>query len=143
MARSRPKRRSSAAGAADALVSRLEGLFAAIVAQVRDDARFATRVQAALQAHPPTAAQASKPRAAPAPPPAPKHKPAVLDPFVVYEQGWEVMLQQRLERLNASQLGDIVHQYELDPQDRVSDEKSPQRLREWIVKAVLRKAEKV
>ena len=119
----------------------------------RSDPKFATRVEAALQANapadPPASRKASAARKAPAapapppPPPRPKHKPALLDPFAVYENGWEVMLNQRLDRLTASQLGDVIHQYKLDPQDRMSDEKNAERLREWIVKAVLKKAGKL
>ncbi len=140
MPRTRSRRSATGKSSSDALVARLERLFAVIVAQVRDDPGFATRMEAALPARPPAA---RKPRPAPAPPPPPKHGAAVLDPFTVYEQGWEVMLNQRLDRLAAGPLGDIIHQYQLDPQHRMRDEKNPARVREWIVKAVLKKAEKV
>ena len=106
------------------MLDRLEKLFVAILAHARSDPAFARELEAALEAKPP----------APEPP---KHKPALLDPFKVYEQGWESMLRQRLGRLDEEQCRDVIHQYQLDPRDRSKREKTADALREWIVQAIL------
>jgi hypothetical protein len=52
------------------------------------------------------------------------------------------MLRQELGRLSVDQLRDVVVAYELDPRDRSERLKSEDELSEWIVKAVMNRAEK-
>ncbi len=106
----------------DAFVARLERLFAVIVEHVRNSPEFASRVEHTLGERPA---------------PAPQHRPAALDPFALYDQGWEAMLNQELARLDADQLRDVIHQYDLDPRGASAREKTADRLRDRIVKAVL------
>lgn len=106
-------------------MARLERMFAAIVEHVRNSPEFATRIQHTL----------AEPR-----PAAPSHRPAALDPFAVYENGWEAMLNQELARLDAGQLRDVIHQYDLDPAGASANDKTAEKLRDRIVKAVLKKS---
>jgi hypothetical protein len=108
------------------LDSRLEQLFCLVLEQVRSDPEFAAKLETVL----------TPPR-----PPAPKRHRAEIDPFALYDQGWEAMLRQRLARLDVEQLRDVVHQYGLDPQERSSELKTHEQLSEWIVKVVLERAE--
>lgn len=110
------------------MLARLEKLFAAILAHAKAHPEFARELDQALAG-----------AAAPPPPPPPKRKPAELDPFKVYEQGWESMLRQRLARLDDEKLRDVIHQYALDERGATGKLKDDEKLREWIVKAVLAK----
>jgi hypothetical protein len=104
---------------------RLEKLFAAVLAHARSNPAFARELEAALEVE------------ADRPPEPPKRKAALLDPFKIYEQGWESMLRQRLGKLGEEQCRDVIHQYQLDPKDQSKRKKSAEDLREWIVKAIL------
>lgn len=114
-----------------AVVSRLEKLFGVILAQARQDPAFARALEKAMAGSTPT------------PPPPPRHRPAVLDPFQIYEQGWESMLRQRLGRLDDDQLHDVIHEYELDRRGNTAGQKDADKLRDWIVKAVLERQKKL
>jgi hypothetical protein len=49
------------------------------------------------------------------------------------------MLRQRLARLDDEKLRDVIHQYALDERGATGKLKDDEKLREWIVKAVLAK----
>ena len=87
--------------AAEDTASRLARAFEAIVAEARRNPTLAKQVEAALAAEKP-----------PEPPPRAR---AVLDPFDIYEKGWEVMLRERLAALDLEKLKDVIAQYEMDP----------------------------
>ena len=107
------------------MVARLEKLFAAILAHAKVHPEFARELERALAGTPAKAA-----------PPAPKRKRAELDPFKIYEQGWESMLRQRLAQLDDEKLRDVIHQYGLDERGTTEKQKDEDKLREWIVRAV-------
>ena len=109
------------------VVRRLEKLFAAVLAEARDNSAFARTLEEALS---PAAAEAPKP---------PPRKRAVLDPFKVYEMGWESMLSENLGRLDAEQLHDVIHQFDLDPRNELANLTKTDKLRERIVSAVLKR----
>ena len=117
----------------DAFVARLERMFAVIVEHVRNSPELAARIEHTLGEHP-------QPEPAPARAPAPRQRPAPLDPFLIYEQGWEAMLIQELIRLDSGQLRDVIREYDLDPDGTSKRVKNVERLREWIVKAVVKRA---
>ena len=125
---------------------RLERVFAAIVAQVRSDAGFAEQLRDALgETSPPPPAVSEPPRREsapptstrqpPPPPPAPKRQKALLDPFALYDTGWEAMLREHLERLTVEQLRDVIHQYRMDPKARTEALHEIEELRAWIIRA--------
>ena len=109
------------------LLPRLERLFSAVLQQVRESPEFARRIERALQVEA-------------APPPDPR-RPAVLDPFAVYETGWEVMLRQRLARLNVEELRDVIHEDRLDPTGKTVGKTRAESLIDWIVHAVMRRSQ--
>jgi hypothetical protein len=113
---------------------RLERIFSLLLAHVRRNPALAREIEAAL-------ATAAPSRPAPAPPPrapAPvvQPKPAVLDPFEVYDTGWESMLRERLQPLDVDQLKAVVHQFKLDPTGKMSG-KSATELRDAIIEVVI------
>jgi len=67
---------------------------------------------------------------------APVRRRALIDPFALYDAGWEEMLRSHLVRLDVEQLRDVIAQYALDPQARTERESDADRLRDWIVRAV-------
>ena len=148
MAKSVRKSRAGAAGGD--LAPRLERVFAAILEQIRRDPDFAQRIASALgeaAAAAPNAApseparqvEAPAPptssRLAPAPPPPPKRKRALIDPYALYETGWEAMLRSHLERLDVEQLRDVIHQYKMDSAGRTASISDLEELRGWIIRA--------
>ena len=110
----------------DRVLARLEQLFAVILAHARKSPEFARELEEALAGG--SAAAAAEVE---------KRNPAVLDPFTIYETGWEAMLRQRLGRLDSEQLKDVIHQFRLERRGQKVDDKSADELCEWIVKAVL------
>jgi hypothetical protein len=119
------------------LTAQLEKLLQVLRDEARRSSEFAGRLQEVLAPPPPPPE--------PDPPlelPKPKRRKALVDPFAVYETGWEAMLRQELGRLSVDQLRDVVVAYELDPGDRSERLKSEDELSEWIVKAVMNRAEK-
>lgn len=119
------------------LMAQLEKLLQVLRDQARQSTEFAGRLQEVLAPPPPPPE--------PDPPlelPKPKRRKALVDPFAVYETGWESMLRQELGRLSVDQLRDVIVAYELDPDDRSVRLKSQGKLSEWIVKAVMNRAEK-
>jgi len=149
------QRRVPASGSAAAAATRLERVFAVIVEQVRQSPAFGQRLLDALEqsagsgraAQPAAKAtpRASAPRPPVAPRPAPKpepakpvrqRRPAVIDPFALYDQGWESMLREHLSRLSVAQLHDVIDQFRLDPQARMDAQEDADALRDWIVRAV-------
>ncbi len=110
----------------DRVVARLEQLFAVILAHARKSPEFARELEEALAGG--SAAAAAEVE---------KRNPAVLDPFTIYEAGWEAMLRQRLGRLDSEQLKDVIHQFRLERRGQKVDGKNADELFEWIVKAVL------
>jgi hypothetical protein len=133
-------------GVAKGEAERLERVFAAIVEQVRRDAGFAQRLRDALGEVPsPTPAGSEPPRREsappttsrpPPPPPAPRREKALIDPFALYDTGWESMLSEHLERLSVEQLRDVIHQYRMDPAARTASLSDIEELRAWIIRAV-------
>ncbi len=132
------------------LAPRLERVFAAILEQIRQDPSFAQRIASALAeaAAAPRSAAPSEParpvatpapptssRLPPAPPPVPKRKKALIDPFALYETGWEAMLRSHLERLDVEQLRDVIHQYKMDAAGRTASISDLEELRSWIIRA--------
>jgi hypothetical protein len=126
---------------------RLEQVFAAILAQIRQDPAFAQRVRSALEGAASAAPTASEPAPShgpppvgtrlPAPPPAPpKRQKALIDPFALYDTGWDAMLREHLERLDVEQLRDVIHQYRLDPGGRTASLSDTAELRAWIIRKV-------
>ena len=113
------------ATAGDAFVAQLERMFAVLVEHLRHCPEFAASIEQTLGERPAAA---------------PRHRPAALDPFAVYENGWEAMLNQELARLDADQLRDVIHQYELDPAGASAGDKSTDKLRDHIVQAVLKRS---
>ena len=113
---------------AEDVSARLEKLFGAILAHAKANPEFAQELDQALAGEVVAAA-----------PPPPKRNPAELDPFKVYEQGWESMLRQRLTRLDDEKLRDVIHKYGLDERGKTGKLKDEDKLREWIVKAILEK----
>jgi len=103
------------------LLGNLRGVFEAVLTETSRNPALACALSAALDG----ARKGSR-----------AGKPA-LDPFAVYEQGWEVMLRSRLAPLNADQLADIIRAHKLDPKGRTRD-RSSEKLRDWIVDAVER-----
>lgn len=152
---------SPPAGDAAAAVKRLEKLFGAILAHARQSPELGRAIEAALApsatgparstsapANPPrrVAQEAAPARSAaqarPAPPrhaaqPEPPPAPALLDPFAVYDTGWETMLRERLGRLDVEQLLDVIHHFDLDPKGKLAERGSAEKLRDWIVEAVV------
>jgi hypothetical protein len=115
-------------------IERLERIFGAVLAHLRKNPELAREIEAAFapaSAAPP--AQAPPPQA-----PAPVAQPglAVLDPFEVYDTGWESMLRERLRPLDVDQLKAVIHQFKLDPTGKMSG-KTPDELRESIVEVVV------
>jgi len=108
------------------LDARLEQLFGLVLEQVRNSPEFAAKLETVLTPHRP---------------PAPKRHRAEIDPFALYDQGWEAMLRQRIARLDVEQLRDVIYQYGLDPQERTGEMKAHDELSEWVVKVVLERAE--
>jgi len=148
---------NSKAQQASEVTARLMRLFEAISDQISKDAQFAQRIRLALdgpvapkpghvtaKAPPDSKPAQHKPATAapraPAPPPAapapPKRARALIDPFALYDAGWEAMLRSRLERLDVEQLRDVIHQYRLDPKGQTEREKDAEKLQDWIVRAV-------
>ena len=98
---------------------------------------------------PPTPTPPSSPRTPPStgakPPPAavtpavpaaaPRRK-ALVDPFAIYDSGWEPLLRAHLARLTPDQLRDVIHQYRLDATQGLSGQEGADALRDWIVRAV-------
>ncbi len=113
----------------DRVVARLEQLFAVILAHARKSPKFARELEKALAGG--SAAAAAEVEEVE------ERSPAVLDPFTIYEAGWEAMLRQRLGRLDSEQLKDVIHQFRLERRGQKVDGKSADELCEWIVKAVL------
>ena len=146
MGRSVRKGRTSAGGGD--FTQRLERAFAAILDQIRQDPAFAQRVRNALEAAaaptpsavepaPPASPElASSTRLPPPPAPAPQRQKALIDPFALYETGWEAMLRSHLERLSVDQLRDVIHQYRIDPGGRTASLGDIEQLRAWIIRAV-------
>ena len=143
-------RKSRTGGAGGDLVPRLERVFAAILEQIRQDPAFAQRVASALGdtataapsvAPSEPARQVASPapptssRLPPAPPPPPKRKRALIDPYALYETGWEAMLRSHLERLDVEQLRDVIHQYKMDSAARTASIGDIEELRSWIIRA--------
>jgi len=154
------RRGAPASASAASAAARLERVFAVIVEQVRQSPAFGQRLLDALgqsasggrgsRPASPAGSSSAAPRApAPRPPvpsrPAPKfeppkparqRRPAVIDPFALYDQGWESMLREHLSRLSVDQLHDVIDQFRLDPQARVDGQQDADALRDWIVRAV-------
>ncbi len=107
----------------EALIGQLRGLFGVLIEQVQVDEPFAERLAGAL---------------APAPPAPLSRSPAVLDPFAIYEQGWESMLRDRLAPLSIEQLRDVIHQFELDATGRSLALEDRRALIELVVKVTSR-----
>ena len=146
------RRNRSGAGADPA--SRLERVFAAVLEQIRQDPAFAQRILGALgeaaaasapapsvvhepaprpQVEPPAS---TRPPPPPPPPPPPKRQKALLDPYALYETGWEAMLRSHLERLDVEQLRDVIHQYRMDSAGFTATLTSVEELRSFIIQAV-------
>src|SRR5262245_35489270 len=141
-------RKTRTGGAGGDLAPRLERVFAAILEQVRQDPAFAQRIASALAEAAPAAPPASEPprrvaspaaptssRLPPAPPAPPKRKKALIDPFALYETGWEAMLRSHLERLDIEQLRDVIHQYKMDSAGRTASISDLEEMRSWIIRA--------
>jgi hypothetical protein len=131
-----------------ALETKLEKLFAEILRAVREDSGFAARLAPLLVPPAPLASKARKSATAlpvtplaeaTQPPPPPKASPAAapLDPFAIYDKGWEQMLREELRRLEIPALREVIFAHELDPRGRSERASSADDLRELIVKAVL------
>ncbi len=108
--------------AAEDTASRLARIFEAIVAEVRRNPTLAVQVEALLA-----------PEKSPEPPPRAR---AVLDPFDIYEKGWEAMLRERLAALDVEKLKDVIAQYELDPSGRAMEQGKRRPLIDLITAAV-------
>ena len=144
----------------DTLVARLEQIFGAVIAHLREDPALARRIATALEppepppsaketAAPPRSVEPPSPSAHPAPAaadrapaapqraaPPPKRRRAVIDPFALYDSGWEAMLRAHLRRLTPEQMLDVIHQYGLDPGGKLPAAADAEQLRDWIVRAV-------
>jgi hypothetical protein len=117
-----------------------------IVDQIHRDPAFAQSVRNALDGAAAPAPsgpvqRSSSPapastRLPPAPPPAPKRQKALIDPFALYDTGWEAMLRSHLERLDVEQLRDVIHQYRMDAAGRTASVSDAEELRSWIIRAV-------
>jgi hypothetical protein len=143
-------RKGRTGSASGDLAPRLERVFAAILEQIRQDPAFAQRIASALAeaaAAPPSAppseparqvaspAPPTSSRLPPAPPPPPKRKKALIDPYALYETGWEAMLRSHLERLDVEQLRDVIHQYKMDSAGRTASISDLEELRIFIIRA--------
>ena len=148
--------------AGDAL-ARLEQAFLVILEAARNDPDLAERLANALaggvarqkrgasrsrgpktasvpSAEPALRAGQTRP---PGPPPAPARRaPAVLDPYAIYEVGWEAMLRERLEALDLEQIKDIVAEHTMDPTGQALRWTELERVVELIVQAVIDRSEK-
>lgn len=145
VAKSVRKGRTSSGGDA---TQRLERAFDVILEQIRQDPSFAQKVRSALEEAASPEPRASEParsappapaastRVPPPPPPAPKRQKALIDPFALYDTGWEAMLRSHLERLTVEQLRDVIHQYRMDPKGRSESLSDIEELRAWIVRSV-------
>jgi hypothetical protein len=108
------------------LLEQLERLFAAIAEEVQQNPNFASRIGNAIRgledafvSH-----RLAKPRS---------H--GVLNPYKIYETGWESLLREKLEPLQADQLKDVIAEHRLDPSGRAP--KKREALVEFIVARVI------
>jgi hypothetical protein len=66
----------------------------------------------------------------------------VLDPYSVYEVGWEAMLRERLRALDLEQLKDVVAEHAMDATGQALDWTEPERVVELIVLGVIDRSER-
>jgi hypothetical protein len=108
---------------------RLRKVFSLLLAAVRKDEKLAAEIDALLgfEKRPPGASVPSGSRH--------RRKPAVFDPFEVYEQG-ESTLRSRLGELDLEALKDIVAEHGMDPGKLVLKWKTKERILEHILVTV-------
>lgn len=142
--------------AADDALARLERAFLVILEAARNDPGLAQRLADALAGGGPPAPQATRavssepalragqtrPPGRPPPPAPARRSPAVLDPYAIYEVGWEVMLRERLRALDLEQLKDIVAEHTMDATGHALSWTEAERVVELIVQAVIDRSER-
>lgn len=113
------------------LLARLRRLIDVIADEARRNPGFAREVDEVLSESLSTIAA---PAASPAPPP--RRARGVIDPYAIYEVGWEQMLREQLGALDVEKLKDIIAEHDMDPSKRFLESTDRQRLTELIVKTV-------